>query len=129
MKLEEGEFINVVATVNLSSREGKILFVNPVKVGRQPTGEVKSDVQLRFMGPSDDVLETSTLEVKLDSCRDEDEGEQGLVDATVRKPEGTVRVELFIAGRLVDSFGGLPSVSQVRNVRLSSPAGVVNRVG
>ena len=47
MELKKGDYVNVVATVNLSAKTAKIQFVNPVTACMQPTEESKTDFEAR----------------------------------------------------------------------------------
>ncbi|MFF4427474.1 hypothetical protein ACFY04_43385 [Streptomyces sp. NPDC001549] len=111
--------VHVVATVNLTQRQGKIQFVNPVPNLAPTAPESDSSVVLRFVTRAGKVVGLHPAPVKLDSELGPDEDRVGLVDAVVSAGPDARVIELVVAGRVVDTFragGALPVARVVRAV-------------
>jgi hypothetical protein len=113
-------FINVVATVNLSEGSGDLLYVNPVVGLLRPQNNPSQNVLLRLVRSDGSVILNYPVEVKLDSCREGNEQQIGLVDALLPKENALSRIELVIEGTVVDTFQasgravrGTPSIQRV----------------
>jgi hypothetical protein len=121
-----GKLINVVARVNLTKREGQILFVHPVATGRADVGPSYSPALLRLKSAGGQILNEYRIPIKIDSCVDENSDQTGLVDAIVSTSPDARQVELLIEGHSVDTFqakgpGPAESLRDLR--RTESPAG------
>lgn len=118
MKLKKGDYVNVVATLNLTAKTAKIQFVNPVAACMQPTEEPKSNVKLQLVDENNSVVKLIPVQVKFDSCLEPTEGLKGIVDASVIIPSGVVAIELTIDDKVVDRFRNGPKmIAAAKNVR------------
>lgn len=117
LKKEEGRFVNIVAMINLTARSAKINFVNPTRMAMRPIRDPNSNVQVRLLDAEDGILKTVPVDVKLDSCLDEAEGRQGIVDVSLNVPPETVGFQILIDDRVADQFGGKTAAEPVENIR------------
>lgn len=104
VNMASGDFINIVGTINLTKKTGKILYVNPVSnVMLQAAGQDHS-VQVRVKSADDQVLQQQPAIVKLNPCSDSKKDQTGIIEAVVSwHPEAKV-VELLIDGNVVDTY-------------------------
>ncbi len=110
------DLISVVATVNLTTREGKIEYVNPVEYGERQRPDPQSPVVLRLKRDETKVLSEYRVGVK--PLSDTAPGEQrGLVDAVIAVEPDSNIIELLVAGRSADTFRRSPTPPGVRSVR------------
>ena len=105
--------VSVVGTVNLTRKEGRIEFVNPLEratVSEAPEG---ADAVLRVRRADGEVLGDHPVEVKLSSELGPEEDLEGIVDAVVAVSAGARSIELLIDDTVADRFeigGGAPEV-------------------
>lgn len=122
--------VSVVATVNLTRREGKIEFVNPLPAGRLAGVEPGSEVTLRAVGADGRPIREHPARVGLSSELGPDDDREGLVDAVLPLPAETRAIELAIGGEVVDTVpvgGPPPSLRGVH--RVTGGDGGMVRVG
>jgi hypothetical protein len=114
--------VSVVATVNLTTGQGKIRYVNPLPDGRPSGIEQKSPVVVRALGGQGENLHEYPVQVNLYSELSQEADREGLVNAVIpTSPEARV-LELVVAERVADrmNVGGAPPM--VRGVqRVSAP--------
>ena len=103
--MPSGNFVNVVATINLTQRTSTILYVNPVSRVSTPAAAGETNVEIRILGADDQVMETLGVPVKLNTCSDSTTDQIGIVDAVIPWYAGARQLELLIDGQVVDSFG------------------------
>ena len=96
--------IHVVATVNLTRRQGKIEYVNPLSAGDASGLKPGSQVQIRVLSADETLLREYPVEVKLNSELGPEDDKEGLIDAALAV-DPTARVtQLAIAGGIADTF-------------------------
>jgi hypothetical protein len=110
--------VSVVATVDLTDRNGKIQFVNPVSAGEVSSMERDSPVVLRIKREDGQVIGEHPVAVKLNSEIAPGENRIGLVDVAVPVGSDAKSIELVIGGQIVDTF---------RSAATPPAAGVVTR--
>ena len=111
--------VSVVATVNLTKKQGKIEFVNPVPNGKASVIEQDSQVVLRVKRADGQLLRDYPVGVKLNSELSPIDDRTGLVDAVIAVDADARVIELLIAGQVADIFhagGSPPTVRAVRRV-------------
>ena len=107
--------ISVVATVNLTKKEGEIKYVNPLPQGEASRTEPDSPVMLRVKGADGQVLHEYPVSVKpLSDTPGPDH--LGLVDVALPVDADARAVELSIAGRTVDTFQASATPPEVRGI-------------
>jgi hypothetical protein len=125
----EPRVISVVGTVNLTKREGRIAFVNPVPNVRASPLESESPVVLRVKRDDDAVLGDFPVPVKLSSELSPGDDRTGVVDAVIPAPSNATIIELVIDGHVANTFqaGAPPPV--VRAVQPVAMNGKELRIG
>lgn len=117
--------ISVVVTVNLTKREGKIEYVNPVPQGEISRPAPESQVVVLVKRIDGKVLYECPVAVKPLS---DTEDELGLVDAIIPAEPDARIIELLIAGKSVDTFRASetpPDVRWVSRLAMDSHAPIV----
>ncbi|MFH8974488.1 hypothetical protein [Streptomyces sp. NPDC017890] len=114
----EASAVNVVATVNLSRREGNVAFVNPVPNLAPTEPAPDSPVLLRVTARDGRGVREHPAPVKLDSELLPGEDRVGIVDVVLPGGPDEAMIELVMGGHVVDTFraGGAPPVA--RDVRV-----------
>ncbi|HEX8138517.1 MAG TPA: hypothetical protein VF544_13195 [Pyrinomonadaceae bacterium] len=117
VNMASGDFISVVAEVNLTDRTGKISYVNPVSRALTPAAPDATGFELRVLDDAGQELGTYPAHVKLNACNDPSEERTGIVDAVIPAHPGARQLELRFEGQVLDTFragGGAPEVSNLR---------------
>ena len=104
--------VSVVATVNMTRREGKIRYVNPIPGGQPSVIDPHSSVVLVGKGPAGEVLHEHPVRVNIYTDRPPEADREGLVDAIVPVNRAARAIELVMDGKVVDAIriGGSPPV-------------------
>ena len=118
VNMASGDFVNVVATINLTKRTGKILYVNPVSRALTPAPAPESDVEIRVLSVDDQNLQAVRVPVKLNTCADKSQDQIGIVDAIVPSHADARQLQLLIAGQVIDTFRAGAATPEVSNLRL-----------
>jgi len=108
--LQKEILVSVVATVNVTTSQGKIRFVNPL-IGGQPSGiERQSPVVLRAKRGDGETLHEFPVLVNLYSEMSRAADREGLVDAAIAISPETRALELVVGEKVADalSVGGAP---------------------
>lgn len=113
-----GDFVNVVATINVTKNTAKIQFVNRVSRALVPKSVVGNRAQVVFRDKDGKVLAEHSVDVLFDTDIPDEEDQTGLIDATVPFAPGTALVELVSGGKVVDSRRVSRNAPAVRNLRL-----------
>ncbi|WP_248558484.1 hypothetical protein [Paraburkholderia terrae] len=111
--------VSIVATVNVTRRQGKIRYVNPVQRGRPSDIEGHSEVVLRAKRIEGEPIREYPLRVDLYSELQPDSDREGLVSAVLPLNPDTRSIELLIAGHVVDVFrvgGSLPEIRRAQRL-------------
>ena len=113
--------VSVVATVNVTRKEGKIRYVNPIPDGRLSGIETRSPVLLVVKSERGQALYNYPVLVNVYTELAPDDDREGLVDALITVSQAARAIELVIGGKVADvaRVGGAPPA--VRGVqRLSA---------
>lgn len=116
VNMESGDFISVVAEVNLTDGTGNILYVNPVARALSPTGVGAEGFELRVLDAAGQALGVYPAPVKLNTCTDPREDRTGIVDALIPANPAARQIELLYGEHVLDTFrsGGVaPEVSSL----------------
>lgn len=117
VNMASGDFISVVAEVNLTNGTGKILYVNPVSRALSPAAGGAIAFELRVLDAAGQVLGAYPAVVKLNSCAAPSEDRTGIVDALIPANPAARQIELLYDGQVVDTFrsgGAVPEISNLR---------------
>lgn len=117
VNMASGDFVNVVATINLTQQTGKILYVNPVSraLTSAPVGE--SNVEIRVLNADGQNLQAVLVRVKFNTCADSSRDQIGIVDAIIPSHPDARQLELLIEGHVVDTFRAGVATPDVSNLR------------
>ncbi len=96
--------IHVVATVNLTTQQGKIEYVNPLPAGQASPLKPGSQVLIRARRADGTLQRDYPVEVKLNSEIGPGDDRTGLVDSALAVDPDTRVFELVIAGSIADTF-------------------------
>jgi hypothetical protein len=96
--------IHVVATVNLTTQQGKIEYVNPLSSGEASALKPGSPVLIRVLRADETLLREYPVEVKLNSELGPEDEKTGLIDAALAVDPDARIIQLVIAGRVADTF-------------------------
>jgi hypothetical protein len=109
--------VSVVATVNLTRRNGKLKFVHPVSDLPTSGTEKESPIILRLKRADGKFLRDYPVAVRLNSELSTDDERVGLVDTTIPVDPEARMIELVVEENVADTFhaGGVPPV--VRGIR------------
>jgi hypothetical protein len=117
VNMASGDFISVVATVNLTKRTGEILYVNPVSSALAASTVADTNVvEIRVLDADGQTLQAYPAPVKLNACADTGQDEAGIVDAIIPVHPGVRQLELVLDGQVLDTFragGAAPEVSNL----------------
>jgi hypothetical protein len=109
-QLREGDFVNVVATVNVTRNTGDVAYVNRVARALIPTASralVPTSAsgaelgEVRAVDANGRVVASQPAPIKFDSDREPGEDRTGIVDAFLPTPAGATAIEVLISGRVV----------------------------
>jgi hypothetical protein len=109
-QLREGDFINVVATVNVTRTTGDVAYVNRVAraliptpsralLPTSPSGAELGEV--RAVDANGRVVASQPAPIKFDTDKEPGEDRTGIVDAFLPTPAGATAIEVLISGRVV----------------------------
>jgi len=122
VKMESGKFLNVVGTVNLTKRRGKIKYVNPVSTVLSPQPEKNSQVRIRVKDADGNEIKEYPAAVKLNTCSERGKAKKGVVDTVLPFHQNARILELIIGGKTVDVFKAQGAPPEIANIRRSEPA-------
>ncbi|HSE17958.1 MAG TPA: hypothetical protein VLB46_12960 [Pyrinomonadaceae bacterium] len=117
VNMASGDFISVVAEVNLTEGTGNIRYVNPVSRALSPASAGSAGFELRVLDAAGQALGTYPAPVKVNSCADPAEDRTGIVDALIPANPAARQIELLYNGQVLDTFrsgGAVPEVSNLR---------------
>ena len=117
VNMASGDFISVVAEVNLTEGTGKISYVNPVSRALSPAAGSAAAFELRVLDAAGQALGSYPAPVKLNSCTDPSEDQTGIVDAVIPANPAARQIELVYNGQVLDTFrsgGAAPEISNLR---------------
>ena len=109
--------ISVVATANLTERQGEIRFVNPLERATATKPPKEAAATLRVRAGDGRVLGDHPVEVKLSSELSPEDDRVGIVDAVITVSADARSIELLFGERVADAFavgGALPAVRGLR---------------
>ena len=119
--------VHVVATVNLTKSTGAIQQVVPqseaVPSGPSPAASVQQPGLAILLKASDGrVLGEYDAPFYQDSCREPDQDETGIVDVAIPNSPDAAKLELTVAGKVVDTFQPSMRPAEVKDIRSAASA-------
>ncbi|MCA1557859.1 MAG: hypothetical protein LC731_04885, partial [Acidobacteria bacterium] len=121
VEMASGHFINIVGTVNLTKKTGKILYVNPVTNVLVPS-HGKGRVQVRVNADEDEELELYPVRVKVNTCSDPGKDRTGIIDMVIPFNPKARAVELLIDGEVVDTYRAQSASPESKSLRKTRSA-------
>ncbi len=103
LKLENGRFIHVVATVDITAQTGKIRYVNPVKKAA-PQEPSRLQAELRALTAQGQLIATYKVTLRKDTDVPPREHQTALIDAAVPYSEKIGRIQLVLTDKVNDEF-------------------------
>ena len=127
VKLQEGRFVSVVASVNLTRSTAKIMYVNRVPKAMVPPAPAERRAAIRFKDAGGQVLGEYPVWVREDTDILPGEDRTAIIDAVVPDVPKTAAIELLLGGKVVDQRRVSERVPVVKDttVRVSSPQAAV----
>ncbi|SRR5579862_916901 len=111
------QFINVVASVNLSQASGRIEHVLPLERAVEPPAVGQSRVKVRLTSTSGQVLATVRVELKMASCNESVVNQMGVISAMLPWSPDAKTVELLLDNRVIGAFTSGDTAPEIRNLR------------
>ena len=118
VELRSGDFLNVVATVNLTRNTGKIQHVHRVSKALVPKTVAENRAQIRLTDASGKVLADYPVWLRRDTDIPPDEDQTALVDAVIPFVPAASAMELVVAGKVLDTLKVTKHDPIVKNVRV-----------
>jgi hypothetical protein len=125
VELKRGDYVVIVAKLNLSKTTGKILHVKHVQQAQVPTTESANTAVIRLLNREGTVIGTYPQWIRQDSDRLEGEDATALINATIPEARNAGAVELVLRGVVVDRIeipATAPRIASA-SVRRSDPGG------
>lgn len=104
LSVTQGDFVHIVATVDLNAGTGKILHVNRAKVATQSSAQNDYGVELRFHDAAGQELLSMMPQLLFESCDAEDETRAGLINQDVPYIPGMKEVVLLVNGQVQSRY-------------------------
>jgi hypothetical protein len=103
VEVREGDFVNVVASVNVTKSTGEIAYVNPVSRAVMPTSlEARlGEAEVRAVDANGRVLASWPATIRFDTDKEPGEDRTGIIDAFIPAPPATAAFEVLLSGRIV----------------------------
>jgi hypothetical protein len=117
INMTSGDFISVVAEVNLTEGTGNIRYVNPVSRTLSAAAVGGAGFELRVLDATGQALGSYPAPVKLNSCADPSEDRTGIVDAVIPANPAARQIELLYNGQVLDTFRSGAAVAEISNLR------------
>lgn len=122
-EMQQENFINVVGTVNLTKKTGRILYVNPVPAPTSPRALIETQTLIRVKNADGQTLREYAAPVKLNTCVDPGRDLAGVLDAVIAIPADAKALELVLEGRVVDTYQAAAAPSDAPTLRRSGVTG------
>jgi len=102
--IERGDYVHVVATVDLDAKSGKILYVNPANTRFASDAVPDGRVELVAADAAGKTLVRAAVIPRYGSCEEEGQTRTGLVQADLPRIAGMKSLELLIDGASVSRY-------------------------
>jgi hypothetical protein len=116
--LQTGDFVNVVARVNVTRRTGRIVYVNRLTKALVTESTVDGRAKIRVTDINGRATEYPAI-LKLDTDIPRGRNQTALVDEAFPSTPGTAKLELLLDGKVLDTIRVSKSAPVVRNLSLS----------
>lgn len=102
--IQTGDYVHVVATVDVKAKAGKILYVNPSTSTIQSDAPAEAGVELLVADRDGNVLYRQPVVVRRSSCDPGQANDVGLIQADIPRLPGMKSVALLVDGAVVNRF-------------------------
>jgi hypothetical protein len=117
-QVKRGDFVSIVATVNLTRKTGKIANINRVTRALVPEVTIRDvSAMIRLSDPSGKVIGEYPVRVLEDTDIPKGEDKTGLVDAIIPFSPNTATVELILYGQIIDTLKVSKNPPKVRSIQ------------
>ncbi|MEO8372124.1 MAG: hypothetical protein ABI806_23265 [Candidatus Solibacter sp.] len=104
--IQSGDFVHVVATVNMKTGDGKILYVNPSTSTVQSDAAREANVELVAEDAAGQPLHREAVVVRRSSGDGGDRGDVGLIQSDLPRVDGMKSIALLFNGKEVSRYAG-----------------------
>ena len=121
-----GDFVNVVAAVNLTKHTGTIRYINHVRKATVPATQANQIAAIQLRDKTGKVIRSVATSVRLDSDLAPGDDKIGLVQVVMPVDAAAARVELLVAGKILNARAisvHAPTVSQLKLTPEKLPCG------
>ena len=109
-EIRTGSYIHVVATINMKTGDGKILYVNPAKSTIISEATPEPHVELAVANREDKQVYRAPVVVRRSSCDHDQPNDVGLIQADLPQTPDMKSVSLLFNGQEVSRYeGGQPA--------------------
>jgi hypothetical protein len=115
-----GDFIHVVASVNLSKQTGSIRFIDRVTRATMPGASKNELATLRFRDKAGKVIGTYPAWVRESTDREKGEDRKGMVQAVIPLNRNAASLELLLEGKLLARRIITEHAPEVRQMRVAT---------
>ena len=119
VKLQKGDLLSVVATVNISRNTGKIQYVNRVAKGIAESPVGPEEAAVRFTDAAGNTVKSLSVILRRDTDVPPEEDQTGLIDAVVPFVTGAAKLEVVLFGKVVDSRTISKRAPRIRNLKVA----------
>ena len=119
--IQTGNFVHVVATVNIKAKSGKILYVNPSTSTIQTAAAPEAGVELVVEDANGRPLYREAVVVRRSSCEGAGRGDVRLIQADLPRQAGMSSVALMVNGKEVSRYaaGAPPAMPEAVSLGLA----------
>jgi VCBS repeat protein len=121
-EIKDGDFISIIALVNLTRNAGKFSSVNRMQRAIMRVQPPTDRARVRLIGSSGETLKDFPVEVMQDSDLETGEDVTGLIDAVIPFETGIARIELVLSGKVVDMRHVSKHAPEIRDLSVPSTA-------
>jgi hypothetical protein len=123
-ELREGDYLTVVATVNLTAGTAEIVDARRLAAALVPLGDPGGTLELRALDAAGRELGRWNVPFLPNSEREPGEDLMGILDAAVPFVEGIAAIEVIVEGRVADSLAAaVPAPVGAAELRIEEPQG------
>jgi hypothetical protein len=116
--MQTGDFVNVIARVNVTRRTGRIVYVNRLTKALVAEPAADNRAKIRVTDTQGRITEYPAV-LKLDTDIPRGRDQTALVDEAFPSTPGTAKLELLLDGRVLDTVRVSKSAPVVSNVSMS----------
>ena len=105
-EIKTGSFVHVVATINKTSGDGKIMYVNPSVSTIASDAVTDKDVELAAYDKNGNEVYREAVVVRRSSSEPDRPNDVGLIQADLPRTPGISSVQLLYKGNVISQYDG-----------------------